>query len=81
MGHILPTENVRRRIPIRAAVLDLLALPAPMPAAPGASGLEEREFLETLRRIVVRPAADELWDKYHASIEDGAGRALSRYSG
>ena len=64
-------------IPIRAAVLDLLALPA----APGASGSEEREFLETLRRIVARPAAEQLWDKYHASVEDGAGRALSRYGG
>ena len=54
MCQIAPFEDPSRRIPIRAAVLDLLALAAPMPAALGAPDPEEHEFLETLRRIVAR---------------------------
>jgi hypothetical protein len=52
-------------MPIRAAVLDLLARAAPRPAALGQPSAEEQEFLDTLRRIVARNAARELWDKYH----------------
>ena len=77
MCRIAPFEDPARRIPIRAAVLDLLALAAPMPAARGAPGSEEHEFLETLRRIFVRSAAEELWDKYHAPLSDGLGRLLA----
>jgi hypothetical protein len=77
MCRIAPFEDPSRRIPIRAAVLDLLALAAPMPAALGAPNPEEQEFLETLRRIVARSAAEELWDKYHAPPSDGLGRLLA----
>ena len=79
MCRIAPIDEAARRIPVRAAVLDLLALAAPMPAALGAPDPEAREFLETLRRIVVRSAAEELWDKYHAPCDDGTARALARY--
>ena len=48
-----------------------------MPAALGAPDSEEHEFLETLRRIFVRSAAEELWDKYHAPLSDGLGRLLA----
>ena len=67
------------RIPIRAAVLDLLARAAPKPAALGAPSAEEQEFLETLRRIVVRSNAEELWDKYRAPLSDGISRIFARY--
>ena len=79
MCRTVPAEDLSRRIPIRAAVLDLLAIAAPLPAALGTADPAEREFLETLRRIVARSAAEELWDKYHAPAEDGPGRALARY--
>lgn len=58
---ISPLSDVET--PIRAAVLDLLALAAPRPAALGGPSAEEAEFLETLRRIVVRSASEGLWDE------------------
>jgi hypothetical protein len=79
MSPVAPIDEVPRRIPIRAAVLDLLARAAPRPAALGAPSEEEQEFLDTLRRIVARSAAEELWDKYHASRPDGLARVLARY--
>ena len=44
----------------RSAVIDLLAFAAPRPAALGAPSDEEREFLETLRRILARSAMEDL---------------------
>ena len=79
MCRIEPIELSGRRVPIRAAVLDLLALAAPMPAALGAPDAEEQAFLEALRRIVVRSQAEDLWDRYHAPSTDGVAVALSRY--
>jgi gamma-glutamylcysteine synthetase len=67
------------RIPIRAAVLDLLARAAPKPAALGAPSAEEQEFLDTLRRIVARSNAEELWDRYHGGRSDPMGRIFARY--
>jgi hypothetical protein len=56
----LPSCNM----PIRAAVLGLLAEAAPRPAALGARSDEENEFLETLRRIVSRSAgAGDPWGR------------------
>jgi len=52
---------------LRSAVLDLLAQAAPRPAALGAPSLEEQEFLDTLRRIVARSAAEDLWCRYHSA--------------
>lgn len=65
------------RGPVREAVLDLLARAAPRPAALGAPSAEEREFLETLRRIVARTSAQELWDKYHSPLPDLSSRILA----
>ncbi len=79
MSPAAPFEEVSRRTPIRAAVLDLLARAAPRPAALGAPSEEEQEFLDTLRRIVARSAAEELWDKYHTPRPDGLARLLARY--
>jgi hypothetical protein len=58
-------------------VLDLLAQAAPRPAALGAPSLEEREFLDTLRRIVARSAAEDLWCRYHSDGPDSRGRVLA----
>lgn len=71
-------EAARRR-PVRAAVLDLLALAAPGPEALGTRSEEETEFLETLRRIVARSAAEDLWDRYHAPVQDTRAAVFSRY--
>lgn len=79
MCRIEPIEASGRRVPIRAAVLDLLALAAPMPAALGTPDAGEQAFLEALRRIVVRSQAEDLWDRYHAPSADGVAVALSRY--
>ena len=65
-------------VPIRAAVLELLAQAAPRPAALGAPSLEEQEFLETLRRIVRRSNAEELWEKYHGSRPDARSAIFAR---
>lgn len=67
------------RTPVRVAVLDLLALAAPRPAALGGRSEEEAEFLETLRRIVARTATEELWDRYHAPANDTRARTFARY--
>ncbi|MBB5223620.1 gamma-glutamylcysteine synthetase [Amaricoccus macauensis] len=75
---IVPTPPANR-VPIRAAVLDLLALAAPRPAALGGPSEEEAEFLETLRRIVARSAAEELLDKYRAPVSDARARVFARY--
>ena len=66
-------------VSIRAAVLDLLARAAPRPAALGQPSPEEQEFLDTLRRIVARNAACELWDKYHAPRADSRSQVYARY--
>ncbi len=79
MSRIETFPEPSRRIPVRAAVLDLLARAAPRPAALGEPSEEEREFLETLRRIVARSAAEELWDKYHAPQPDVRARIYARY--
>lgn len=71
-----PSAN---RVPIRAAVLDLLAVAAPRPAALGGPSEEEAEFLETLRRIVARSAAEELFDKYRAPATDTRAKVFARY--
>jgi hypothetical protein len=67
------------RLPIRAAVLELLAQAAPRPAALGAPSAEEQEFLETLRRIVNRSNAEDLWQKYHGSRPDARSAIFARY--
>lgn len=72
----LPTAG---RVPIRAAVLDLLALAAPKPAALGVRSEEEEEFLEALRRIVARSAAEDLLDKYRAPATDTRAAVFARY--
>jgi len=79
MSRIEMLPQPARRTPVRAAVLDLLALAAPRPAALGSRSEEETEFLETLRRIVARSAGEELWDKYHAPANDTRARVFARY--
>ena len=69
------------RIPIRTAVLELLARAAPRPAALGAPSAEEQEFLDTLRRIVARSNAEELWDRYRGTRSDPLGRIFARSPG
>ena len=66
-------------VPIRVAVLELLAQAAPRPAALGAPSADEHEFLETLRRIVRRSNAEELWQKYHGSRPDARSAIFARY--
>jgi hypothetical protein len=73
------TADTPARGPVREAVLDLLARAAPRPAALGAPSAEEQEFLETLRRIVARTSAQELWDKYHSPQPDLRARIFARY--
>jgi hypothetical protein len=75
----IATFDEAPRVPIRAAVLDLLARAAPRPAALGQPSAEEQEFLDTLRRIVARSAAQELWDKYHAPRPDSRSWVYARY--
>ena len=75
---IIPHPSASR-LPIRAAVLDLLAVAAPRPAALGGPSEEEAEFLETLRRIVARSAAEELLDKYRAPATDTRAKVFARY--
>jgi hypothetical protein len=75
----IATLEPSRHVPIRAAVLELLAQAAPRPAALGAPSLEEQEFLETLRRIVRRSNAEELWEKYHGSRPDARSQVFARY--
>jgi hypothetical protein len=79
MSRIESFPQPQRRTPVRAAVLDLLALAAPRPAALGGPSEEEAEFLETLRRIVTRSAREDLWDKYHAPETDTRARIFARY--
>lgn len=76
MSRFAPIEAAAG-IPVREAVLDLLARAAPRPAALGAPSAEEQEFLDTLRRIVARTAAQELWDKYHSPRPDGRSLAFA----
>jgi hypothetical protein len=76
---LIATLDPSRHVPIRAAVLELLAQAAPRPAALGAPSPEEQEFLETLRRIVRRSNAEELWDKYYGSRPDARGAIVARY--
>lgn len=71
--------EVSRRIPVRTAVLDLLAQAAPRPAALGGPSEEEAEFLETLRRIVARSATENLIDKYRAPVTDTRAKVFARY--
>jgi len=66
-----------RRTPARPAVLDLVARTG---AAEQPLGPEEAEFLEALRRLVARTPAQELWDKYRGSTEDGPARIFARYA-
>lgn len=79
MSTIESYSEVAPRVPIRAAVLDLLAQVAPRPAALGGRSEEEAEFLETLRRIVTRSASEELIDKYRAPVTDTRARVFARY--
>lgn len=80
MARLAPLpDTTPARPPIRAAVLDLLALAAPGPAALGDRSEEEAEFLETLRRIVARSASEDLWDRYHAPANDTRARIFARY--
>lgn len=79
MSTIESYPEVAPRVPIRAAVLDLLAQAAPRPAALGGRSEEEAEFLETLRRIVTRSASEELIDKYRAPVTDTRARVFARY--
>ena len=67
MSHVSAVSPSARTISLRSAVLDLLAQAAPRPAALGAPSLEEQEFLDTLRRIVARSAAEDLWCRYHSA--------------
>jgi hypothetical protein len=67
------------RIPVRTAVLDLVAGAAVRPQ-PGPPGAEELEFLAALRRIVERSPAEELWDKYRGSRSDGRSRIFARFA-
>jgi hypothetical protein len=67
MSHVSAVPPSARTISLRSAVLDLLAQAAPRPAALGAPSLEEQEFLDTLRRIVARSAAEDLWCRYHSA--------------
>jgi hypothetical protein len=75
----IATLNDTPRIPIRAAVLDLLAQAAPKPAALGGPSEEEQEFLDTLRRIVARSSAEELWDKYKGTRSDPLSWVFARF--
>jgi hypothetical protein len=50
------------REPLHAAVIDLLVLAVPQPAALGEPDAEAKALLETLRRIVAR-SADEAPDE------------------
>lgn len=79
MSRIETFPEMPSRLPVRAAVLDLLALAAPGPAALGERTEEESEFLETLRRIVARSAAEDLWDRYHAPLADTRARVFARH--
>ncbi len=78
MSRIAASEDRSRRIPLRAAVLAFLERAAPRPAEPGAPSDEEREFLDTLRRMVRRSNAEELWEKYHGSRPDPRDRMVRR---
>ena len=64
-------------VPVRAAVLDLLASANP---ERGAFGPEEREFLAALRRIVERSPAEKLWEKYRGSQPDNRARIFARFA-
>ena len=67
------------RVPVRTAVLDLVAGAAVRPLN-GEPGDEEREFLEALRRIVERTPTEELWDKYRGARPDGRSRIFARFA-
>ncbi len=75
---MVPAGATPEAMSVRIAVLDLLARVAPGPAALGAPSEEEQEFLDTLRRIVRRSAADELRDKYNGSRGDALARVFAR---
>ncbi len=75
----IATLEPSRHLPIRAAVLELLAQVAPRPAALGDPSPEQQEFLETLRRIVSRSTAEDLWQKYHGSRPDARSAIFARY--
>lgn len=64
-------------VSFRVAVLDLVAR-RPLASA-SVVGPEEAEFLEALRRLVARPPAEDLWDKYHGPIPDAPARIFARY--
>jgi hypothetical protein len=70
MSRIATFPQSGRSVSVRAAVLDLLAQAAPHPEALGGHSPEEQEFLETLRRIVARCAAEDLWCRYHSRRRD-----------
>lgn len=79
MARIEFFPEASRRLPVRAAVLDLLALAAPGPEALGTRSEEETEFLETLRRIVARSAAEDTWNHYHAPVPDTRAAVFGHY--
>jgi hypothetical protein len=77
MSRVAQIPAPSRTLSLRAAVLDLLAQAAPRPAALGTPSAEEQEFLDTLRRIVARSAAEDLWCRYHSARPDSRGPALA----
>ena len=61
MPRDLPFPEPAQRMPVRSAVLDLIA-------AAGGARPDSPEYLSELREIVAsRPRAEELWEKYHGS--------------
>ena len=74
MSRIVAFPNPR--IPVRAAVLDLVS----QQQQEAAIGADEAEFLSALRRIVDQAPALDLWDKYHGSESDDTSRIFARFA-